>query len=279
MPRGQPRISAVESLETLRTYSDGYQVYLPHLAPTPAFRWSSDRVHAITFPMPDDRPGAPAWIRGMNWYDWGASDNRPDRIDGLYLNMVWSQRPGQPVKRILDRTRPLLYLNEPDVPGQAEMTPEEVARGLWLYRDYPGELYGFGVYWPNLDFHRACLRSYWDLFHEPPRLDGIHLHVYWPLGQDVSKLIPHLRAWRREAAGRPILVTEWNLYPVEKPMLGAEKALSELGDAIKNELEPRRMFYFSYRMPERFSPWDKTSLDQELGQAWLAYMAAEGYPV
>jgi len=258
---------------------DGYQIYLPYVgnAPPP-FRWG-DGYHAITFPIPDDRPRAASWIRAMNWYDWGASDNRPDRLDELYLNMVWSQKAGQKKKSFLDPNRPLLLLNEPDIPGQAEMTPEETARALEMYRDYPGELYAMGLLMYNIDYWHRSMEAYRDLYGREARWDGIHLHVYWEAWKNTRELLPILREWRKLAAGKPILVTEWNIQPIKGDMSRWWWMVSELGGIILEELEPRKMFYFSYRMPDRFAPWDKTSMARELGQAWLRYMDIEGYPV
>ena len=250
-----------------------YQVYLPILgAEQEEFRWAGG-VHAITFPSPADRASAPGGIQKLNWYSWGRNNN--DGYDDLYVPMVWKY-DGETASIQADG-RPLFLLNEPDYATQANMTDEEVAAALLAYQDWEGEIFGLGYDFRNFDRFRSALEMAEDTQGGPVRLDGIHLHCYFSPFAAPEGYRPALRNWRQFADRHsiPVIVSEWGWFPYTwvPPQWMADN-LATVARIIQEELDPLKMFYFSWRMPDdtQNTPgvdWRLTNAaDGIIGQAW-----------
>lgn len=252
-----------------------HNVFLPYVAnqqQASTFRWLGD-VHAITFPVAADRETAAPAARRMNWYDWGRS-NWADEPDSGYLNMVWKQVSDSPAA-FRDEKRPLLLFNEPEYYQQANMSPEQVADGLHLYQDYPGELYGCGYGYHYFAQFQVALDTYRQRYGGEPRLDGLHLHVYFTPWSNLDAERPLFRRWREWADGRRVLVTEWGVLPsasVDPAVL--RDRIPALWRVIEEELQPFRAFWFSWRMQDTSEDtgdirWQQTNAaDGVIGQGW-----------
>ena len=259
------------------------KVYIPYLVstlpttgaeqPPPPFQWAGD-VHAISFPVPTDRATAPAEVLKMNWYDWGRSNN-VRRPDPYYLNMVFRYRPGEPRATFRDERRPLLLFNEPEYSLQAGMTPSGVADGMHIYRDYPGEVFGCGYGYQYFDQFTQAQEIYLERYGRRPYLDGVHMHVYVSPWANLEAERPLLRRWREWAGARPIIVSEygWMPYTSADPAWLRDR-VPELVALIQEELDPWRMFWFSWRMADSSQDvpgvsWQMTNAaDGPIGQGW-----------
>lgn len=144
-------------------------------APVVEFQWDTDTQNDIQRPasrfgladtVPPNHNMRPEWARRMNWYSWRAvreycsepvSDDVPH---STYIAMWWGLgRCGadpadrscvnsvERMNRIRNMIpsncpgRPLFLANEPDLPAQAYMSYHELGRMLYVFRQWPGQLF------------------------------------------------------------------------------------------------------------------------------------------
>ncbi len=105
-------------------------------------------------------------------YDWGSSCTR----DGMQMvPMLWGATSRPPAA--CDDGRPLLILNEPERPEQANVSPAVAARMVHDVQ-WHGPIYCCGVMVERIDWMQQFVAAYMAAYGELPPLAGITAHVY-----------------------------------------------------------------------------------------------------
>ncbi|MBX3053432.1 MAG: hypothetical protein KF753_18295 [Caldilineaceae bacterium] len=264
--------------------------YVP-FAPSPVvqFAWSTntdpDYPDATEYGMSGnpEQTGSPSWAKTMNWYSWNLS-RETCKTSTQYIPMDWGLGGGwgatyntstrlNTVRNLAPSAcagRPFLLANEPNYPAdQANMTHVEVARQVFVYRSWPGELYspaygvkrvlGSGVD-VGIDHDKvlndgmtdpddtdyADFKTYWNTlsFGGLP-YDGLAIHLYftadqWGVDESggtftmASKAQNEIAEWATEATalGVKVLVTEYGMIPFVDPTIDQYCTLQCMADRI-----------------------------------------------
>lgn len=214
--------------------------------------------------------------QGIPWYNYIC-----DKCvgGGEYFSMIWSASSPEPGPECAGK--PLLLLNEPEYPTQANNTPAEGAELLYRWRNWSGPLYGFGTSYTAAGWNwwNACAVLYADTYGLPLPLTGIHLHAYSFNNLRSSDFAQ----WRKlaDSYGLSIIVTEIGHLP-----FGATTAediaatLPGILDMTIAELRPTHIFWFSMKdtgveYNDGFH-WKLTALydvdgETVVGEAWRRY--------
>lgn len=197
--------------------------------------------------------------------------------------MIWDDNPDWVFPTDGCAGRPLLFLNEPELLDQANMTPQEGANLLWQWREWDGPLYCCGNQYSDRGYQWFVDMR--DAYTGTLPIDGLHIHTY-----TVSQLDKvQLRKWRQlaDSNGWEIVVTEVGLFPTDNVTVqDIADALPSLLETVSEELRPAAIFWFAYRVhPDTLyggMQWDKAALynfDTEaitpVGEAWERYTQSE----
>jgi hypothetical protein len=176
------------------------EVYLPQMQVAGVMWGAGDTYH-----RPDIRKAAGVvW-----WYDWSPAPGG-DGIPMLYSGAsIGAALQG-------DATW-LMGFNEPDISGQANMTPDEAARA-WSYVEstYAGrKLVSPAVM--DLRWLMNWRAAYWSAYGRAPRVDAIGVHWYYQADGDplrsLQKQIEQAEALAGEWGVGEIWLSEFSLYP------------------------------------------------------------------
>lgn len=145
---------------------------------------------------------------GIRWtYDWSA---QPPLYPGVEsVPMLWGAgNVGQPVG---GNSEWLLTFNEPDVPGQANIAPEDAVK-IWfvIEQSYPNRrLVSPGVL--NLLWLDQWWAAYVSAYGSPPRVDAVAMHCYgsWVPDDKCQRRTDDFVAWANERGIREVWVTEF----------------------------------------------------------------------
>ncbi len=222
------------------------------------------------------------------WYDWGSHC-----LDDKQVPMVWRDISAD--LWLCNDGRPLLLLNEPDVTGQAELTPTEVADKLWIIatEGWYGEVWCCGTETWHLDYIDAVIDSYTTRYGVWPAV-GWHVHMYsndavWVSDlQDANKYVPlalakldtfitHMRA--RGLLGRGVVLTEYGALSAWWPNIQLWHSPAMLvptfttyADGIRQRPDVLAAAWFSSYYSSLSASdllWSNSTLT-ELGTAWRA---------
>jgi hypothetical protein len=113
----------------------------------------------------------------------------------------------------------IMGFNEPDLPGQANMTPDEAAV---LWREIEGRWPGRRLLGPApshlhpewiVQFRDAYMRRYG----QAPRLDGLAFHCYYRYASQCIALGERFVRWADEWGSEEVWCTEFAFLPVNGP--------------------------------------------------------------
>jgi hypothetical protein len=253
-------------------------------APWPWPRWGYGRPTQYTVSDAALRQG----ITAFWWYDWG-----PGCADARQVPMVW--RNVTPALWACNDGRPVLVLNEPDVTGQADLTPAQAADRLHqvVAGGWRGEVWCCGTETWHLAYADAVVDSYSARYGSWPAT-GWHVHAYsnravWVADlEDAKKYVPralldldaftaHMRA--RGLLGRGVILSEYGALSAWYPHLGLWHQPAQLVDTFTMYADGFRQrpevisaaWFSSYYVSLSASDllWADGTLT-ELGQAWRA---------
>lgn len=253
-----------------------HKFYLPNVAvnyDSPGYSPKKGLAAACTEPVAPGRSEWDALKVGASWlYNW--SVNPPIISPNIEsIPMIWDEHYIH--GPIGGNSSYLMGFNEPDYPGQAELTPEEAAP-LWreieaLYPDKklvspaPSQL---DIEW--LVRFRVVYRN---LYGENPRLDVLAAHCYESFSYCQSHLL-----WYENMARQwnipEVWVTEFN--SVRRPA----SEMQQLVEWMESEPEITRYAFFTNSTPNTYNcfPHITTLFDVEgnLNQVGLWYKQIEG---
>lgn len=201
----------------------------PAAARTPQYRVLLPRV--LSSESPWERGGAAGWYVGHEadvcpdlhtlhaawWYDWGTGNAA--FCEGVeYVPMIWGR--DFVTATLTGNSRWLLGFNEPNLPTQAWMTPEE-AVSLWRHLEDTGRLLVSPAVYADYNCNPCgnWLERFMTLcaarLPTPCRVDVIALHWYGMGGgvecgpEGVARLEAYLAMRAAEYPGYPLWLTEW----------------------------------------------------------------------
>ena len=233
-------------------------------------------------------------ITNFWWYDWTGRC-----LDDKQVPMVWRDISAELWS--CNDGRPLFVLNEPDVAGQAELTPAQAADRLWAItaEGWYGEVWCCGTEIWHLDYIDAVIASYTARYGAWPAT-GWHVHMYandavWVQDlQDSNKyvsrsfveldaFIAYMRA--RGLLGRGIVLTEYGALSAWWPSIQLWHSPTQLvptftayANGIRQRPEVVSAAWFSsYYQSLSASDllWSNGSLT-ELGVAWRQQAVQDG---
>lgn len=182
-------------------------------------------------------PSTPREVVWLNWSSDGCQDE-------WFWPMIYSVQQELPANC---QNRPMLLLNEPEVPEQSNATPQEAAAklatlptGMKVY--CCGNLYDTGQWWWNSFVS--------EMNGDLSTLEGINIHIYSRADHTPIVKQADLEFWNNQSKihNIPLVVSEWSYWPI--PGTGYESAsLKVLHEEITKHISPSAMFYFAYYMP------------------------------
>ena len=247
-----------------------------------ASRWGSssdDTPQNIDVASQKKGAGVPSWDQGywknisdsqlqtLNsawFYDWGVTSRFLD-YSSEYVPMIWSDRldwyGGEANIARLAAGHPGRYwliLNEPDLPEQANISPEQAAplyhqiEGIILGADPTAKLIIGGasqVGWPQ--WPEQFLAAYQNLYGKAPTRAGSHTHFYpyADANSDPSVLaarteayLTNARAWVDSHGGGELWLTEFNVHTTEA---AAEAYMTDIVPWLQNYNGIQRFAWFA----------------------------------
>lgn len=186
----------------------------------------------------------------QTWYNWGPTPG------GDGIPMLWNA--SQIGGGLAGDATWLMGFNEPDVPGQANMTPQEAARA-WSYVEstYPNrKLVSPGVM--SLTWLTNWRAAYWSAYGRPPKVDALAVHWYYqndgdPL-QSFQRQVQLAENMAQQWGVAEVWVTEFALYPC---WLGQNATVRFIADAyawLDTRPTVTRAFWFQVYM-RGDEPW------------------------
>lgn len=176
------------------------EVYLPAIHVSGCMRGAGD-----TYGRPDIRQAAGV----ETWYNWSATPG------GTGIPMLWSAGSigatltGDPIW--------LMGFNEPDIAGQANMTPQQAALAwAWVETAYAGrKLVSPAVM--SLTWLINWRAAYWAAYGHAPRVDAIGVHWYYqadgePL-QSLKRQVQLAENLAQQWGVAEVWLSEFALYP------------------------------------------------------------------
>lgn len=148
---------------------------------------------------------------GAAWaYSW---TNQMDLQVKESVPMIWGGFPSGQVPPVTGSSRWLMGFNEPDLKGQADLTPAQ-AVPLWsqIEQKYPDRL--LVAPGPSHD-HPEWIVQFRDAFiakyGRPPRFDALSVHCYWGMAQQCIDLTKRYEGWASAWGTHEVWVTEFYL--------------------------------------------------------------------
>jgi len=245
-PTSTPRPTSVPTATPQPTETPAVE---PTHAPTRTPEASGKRGGAV--PMNDYCPNEDATdialVSASWWYNWG----RAPHVDVPgFVPMLYSEFSGCPT---LPAGEWVLGANEPDVAGQANLTPVEVAQmQRQMEACYPDKR----IVSPacvNARYLKYVWAAYFDMYWDFPRWDAIAVHCYSGTAQcldDVAWAVDKAGDWRADE----VWVTEFIAPDVNQ--------MAALKSAFEREPMVTRYAWFAtrYAGTEPWALWYNTSL-------------------
>lgn len=121
-------------------------------------------------------------IIGGSWfYTWSAANNSQS-VE--FVPMIWDETHID--DKIISNSNYILGFNEPDLSGQANLSPEEAAK-YWniLEQKYPNKrLISPAPSHENVEWLEKFRNAYYQLYDKYPKFDGIAFHCYKPWARE-----------------------------------------------------------------------------------------------
>lgn len=198
-----------------------FKTFLPLVAcnskpPMPTPTPIPDPKGGVGFHHPYGTLGANQFQNFVVGHDWHYDPNKPDGY--LMASMIWGASVYGKLPtptHYVDRKPVLMGFNEPDMPSQSNLTPEEAAV-LWLqmesyYRGYymvspaPSQM--------DVDWLRRWRQAFRDLTGRDPKVDAIAAHCYSTTAR-CQDILQESRRVAEEFGGLPVWVTEFACLPL-----------------------------------------------------------------
>lgn len=149
-------------------------------------------------------------LGGIWYYNWGADPPVANGIDAV--PMIWGKEVPQ---KVGGNSAYLMGMNEPDMEGQSNLTPEEGAQ-IWrkIEQLHPTKLLISPV--PSHEDPEWLVRfrdAYRSAYGRWPRLDGLAMHCYIPEQGGCIALGQKFAGWARAWGIREVWVTEFAYLP------------------------------------------------------------------
>ncbi len=194
------------------TVARPHRVWLPLYAVGPQVKLGL----ATQYDWPAERSLGAADLLGASWlYDWSAEPPGSDWVEAV--PMVWPFAGEPPA--LGGTSRWVLGFNEPDLAGQANLTPDAAAV-LWERLERAYEDRRLVAPAPS-DQHPEWLpqfrRAYVARFGRPPRLDALAVHCYLQSAERCLELVRRFEVWAYEWGVGEVWVTEFAFMPSHCP--------------------------------------------------------------